>query len=161
VNARAAELIERLHLQPHPEGGFYAEVHRSSSAVDALDGRPHRTALTSIYFLLPEGAISRWHRVLSDEVWCHLEGAPIELHVLDAAQPSAHTVVLGPVSAHTVPQHTVPAGAWQAARSGGGAHSLTACMVAPGFDFADFALMAAADPLRGWIARHHPALAAY
>jgi uncharacterized protein len=160
MNPRAAELIERLRLQPHPEGGFYAEVHRSPSTVDALDGRPRRAALTSIYFLLPAGAISRWHRVLSDEVWCHLEGASIELHLLDAAQPAAHSVSLGPVSPNTTPQHTVPAGVWQAARSRGD-YSLAACMVAPGFDFADFALMAADDPLRGWIARLHPALAAY
>jgi uncharacterized protein len=160
VNQRAAELIERLHLRPHPEGGFYAEVHRSSSVVDALDGRPRRAALTSIYFLLPAGAISRWHRVLSDEVWCHLEGAPIELHLLDAAQPNAHTVALGPVSAHTVPQHTVPAGVWQGARSTG-AYSLAACMVAPGFDFDDFALMAADDPLRVWIGSRYPSLSAY
>jgi uncharacterized protein len=160
VDSRAAELIERLHLQPHPEGGFYAEVHRATSVVDPLDGRPRRAALTSIYFLLPASAISRWHRVLSDEVWCHLEGAPIELHLLDAAQPSAHTVALGPVAPHTVPQHAVQAGVWQAARSRG-AYSLAACMVAPGFDFADFALMAEDDPLRRWIASHHPALAVY
>lgn len=160
MHPRTAHLVERLHLRPHPEGGFFAEVHRSSSVVDALDGRPRRAALTSIYFLLPAGVSSRWHRVLSDEVWCHLEGAPIELHLLDAAQPSAHTIALGPVSAHARPQHTVPAGVWQAARSGGD-YSLAACIVAPGFDFADFALMAADDPLRGWIARHHPALAAY
>jgi uncharacterized protein len=160
VNARTAELIERLHLRPHPEGGFYAEVHRSQQAVDTLDGRPHRAALTSIYFLLPEGAISRWHRVLSDEVWCHLEGAPLELHLLDATGPTAHTITLAPVSARHAPQHTVPAGAWQAARSTG-AYSLVACMVAPGFDFDDFALMAADDALRTWIAREHPLLGAY
>jgi predicted cupin superfamily sugar epimerase len=80
--------------------------------------------------------------------------------VLDASQPSAHTISLGPVSAHALPQHTVPAGAWQAARNSG-AYSLAACMVAPGFDFTDFSLMGAEDPLRGWIERHHPALAAY
>lgn len=160
MNHRPAELIERLHLRPHPEGGFYAEVHRSAQSVDAQDGRPHRAALTSIYFLLPAGAISRWHRVLSDEVWCHLEGAPIELHLLDAAQPSAHTIVLGPVAAHSAPQHTVPAGVWQAARSSGD-YSLAACMVAPGFDFDDFALMAADDPLRAWIAGRYPSLGAY
>ena len=119
MNARATELIEQLRLRPHPEGGFYAEVHRSQQAVDALDGRPHRAALTSIYFLLPEGAISRWHRVLSDEVWCHLEGAPLQLHLLDANGPTAHTITLAPVSARHAPQHTVPAGVWQAARSAG------------------------------------------
>lgn len=160
VHTRAAQLIERLHLRPHPEGGFYAEVHRSIHKVDALDGRPPRAALTSIYFLLPEGAVSRWHRVLSDEVWCHLEGAPIELQLLDATPPSAQTITLGPVAAHTLPQYTVPAGLWQAARSTG-AYSLAACMVAPGFDFADFALMTADDPLRHWLLQAHPALASY
>jgi uncharacterized protein len=160
MNGRTAELIERLHLRPHPEGGFYAEVHRSQQDVDPLDGRPHRAALTSIYFLLPGGTVSRWHRVLSDEVWCHLEGAPLELHLLDAAAPSAHTITLAPVSDQDAPQRTVPAGVWQAARSTG-AYSLVACMVAPGFDFADFALMAADDPLRAWIAREHSRLGAY
>ena len=72
MNERAAELIERLHLRPHPEGGFYVEVHRSSSVVDALDGRPRRAALTSIYFLLPAGASSRWHRVLSDDPFFYI-----------------------------------------------------------------------------------------
>jgi uncharacterized protein len=157
VDSRATELIERLHLRPHPEGGFYAEVHRSQQSVDAKDGRPHRAALTSIYFLLPQGAISRWHRVLSDEVWCHLEGAPLLLHLLDGTGPTAHTITLEPVSAQHAPQHTVPAGVWQAARSTG-AYSLVACMVAPGFDFDDFALMSADDPLRAWIARTRPAL---
>jgi predicted cupin superfamily sugar epimerase len=160
VSSRAAELIERLHLVPHPEGGFYAEVHRSMSAVDPLDGRPRRAALTSIYFLLCEGQISHWHRVASDELWCHLEGAPIELHLLDGFAPAARTVMLGPVASHAEPQCTVPARHWQAARSSG-SHSLAACVVAPGFDFADFTLMAADDPLRAWLARHQPALAAY
>jgi uncharacterized protein len=160
VSPRAAALIERLHLRPHPEGGFYAEVHRSTAAVDPLDGRPRRAALTSIYFLLPGDAISRWHRVLSDEVWCHLEGAPIELHLLDGAERRTHTCRLGPVAADAAPQHTVSAGVWQAARSSG-AYSLAACMVAPGFDFADFALMADDDPLRAWLADHHPDLSAF
>jgi len=159
VIRRASALIERLHLRPHPEGGYYAEVHRSTSAVDPLDGRTPRAALTSIYFLLPQGAVSRWHRVPADEVWCHLEGAPIELHMLDGANHSLRSMTLAAVSADTLPQCTVPAGHWQAARSTG-AYSLAACMVAPGFDFADFTLMAADDPLRAWLAQHHPALSA-
>jgi predicted cupin superfamily sugar epimerase len=158
VSPRAAELIERLHLVAHPEGGFYAEVHRSMSAVDPLDGRSRRAALTSIYFLLCEGQVSRWHRVASDELWCHLEGAAIELHLLDGAVPAARTVTLGPVASRTQPQCTVPAWHWQAARSSG-AYSLAACMVAPGFDFADFALMPADHPLRTWLAREHRDLA--
>jgi predicted cupin superfamily sugar epimerase len=160
MHPRAAELIDRLKLRPHPEGGFYAEVHRSAAAVDALDGRPRRAALTSIYFLLTAGTLSRWHRVLSDELWCHLEGAPIELNLLDAAQRRLHTHVLGPVADQVQPQHAVAAGVWQAARSSG-TYSLAACMVAPGFDFVDFALMADDDPLRAWLAAQHPTMTAF
>jgi predicted cupin superfamily sugar epimerase len=40
--------------------------------------------------------------------------------------------------------HAVPAGYWQAARSSAAAngYSLMGCTVAPGFDFADFRLLA-------------------
>ena len=98
--------------------------------------------------------------MLSDELWCHLEGAPIELHLLDAAQRRLHTHVLGPVADQVQPQHAVAAGVWQAARSSG-TYSLAACMVAPGFDFVDFALMADDDPLRAWLAAQHPAMTAF
>jgi uncharacterized protein len=155
---RAAELIERLRLAPHPEGGHFAEVFRSPHT--QLTERGTRVALTSIYFLLRAGEVSRWHRVASDEVWCHLEGAPIALHRFGTHERRLQSVQLAPVSAQHTPQCTVAAGAWQGARSLGD-YSLAACMVAPGFDFADFELMAADDPLRAWLAREHPALAEF
>ncbi|MEK8050307.1 cupin domain-containing protein [Ideonella sp. DXS22W] len=163
LSARAQQLIERLALAPHPEGGFFAEVHRATATVDPCDGRPPRAALTSIYFVLADRGSSRWHRVRSDEVWCHLEGAPLVLHQLDdrdASQPPRVSgTLLAPVTEHTAPQATVPAGVWQAAQSEG-EYTLVACMVAPGFDFADFTMMAPDEPLRAWLAEHHPALAA-
>src|ERR1700754_4829047 len=79
MHPRAAALIDQLGLIPHPEGGFYRELHRSAVAVQPLDGRPPRTGLTTIYFLLPEGAHSRWHRVTSDEAWHLYEGSPLDL----------------------------------------------------------------------------------
>jgi uncharacterized protein len=157
MSSRADELIRRLGLRPHPEGGHYAEVHRAAKAVEPLDGRARRPALTSIYFLLAQGEFSHWHRVSSDEVWCHLEGAPLALHVLEPVQRTLERIVLGPVGDGAQAQHTVPAHAWQAARSLGG-YSLAACIVGPGFEFEDFELMAAIDPLRAWLAREHPDL---
>jgi len=133
MTPRAQELIDLLGLLPHPEGGFYREVFRASETVQPSDGRPERSALTTIYFLLPEGAYSRWHRVLSAEVWHHYEGAAVEL-LCDRER-----WLLGPVGPGQAPVHTVPAGAWQAARSLG-AYSLVGCTVGPGFDFADFTL---------------------
>lgn len=159
---RARQLIEQLQLQPHPEGGWYREVFRSQSQVIPQDGRPARSALTSIYFLLEAAQHSRWHRVLSDEVWVHLEGAPLDLWTWDAADGQLHSVALGPVSAATAPQHVISAGLWQAARpqaDAAAAYTLTACMVGPGFDFSDFRMMEPGGREALRIAADHPSLA--
>ena len=160
---RVRQLIEQLQLQPHPEGGWYREVFRSACQVTPQGGRPARSALTSIYFLLEAAQHSRWHRVQSDEVWVHLEGTPVDLWTWDAADGRLHGTVLGPVSAATLPQHVVAAGLWQAARPRGSSSTagfaLVACMVGPGFDFADFQLMAPGGSEARRIAEDHPHLA--
>ena len=139
-SSRVAELIRDLNLIPHPEGGFYARIFMSSSRVEPADGRGARPGLTTIYFLLPEGAFSRWHRVTSDEVWHFYEGAPLELLQMSADLVSLTRVALGPLTGGQAPVHTVPAGDWQAARSTG-AYTLVGCTVGPGFDFQDFTML--------------------
>ena len=138
--ARADELIRILGLQPHPEGGFFREVFRSASAVWPKDERPPRAALTAIYYLLPEGQISRWHRVRSDEAWHLYEGGPLEILVADADLTSVERRRLGSAGVDTGPLTVVSAGSWQAARPLG-SYALAGCTVAPGFDYADFRLL--------------------
>jgi uncharacterized protein len=140
MHARARQLIEHLQLQPHPEGGFYREVFRSEGRVWPSDVRPSRSALTTIYFLLPEGSHSRWHRVASDEVWHLYEGDPLELLLVSPDVSRAESCVLQPASAQAGPVRTAPAGWWQAARPRG-AYALAGCSVAPGFEFEDFSFM--------------------
>ena len=141
MKTRVETLIDSLHLQPHPEGGFYGEVFRSKLDVTPADGRTVRQALTAIHFLLAAGQVSRWHRVLSDEAWSHLEGDPLELRVFDAALGHLTIVRLGRFSPEEQPLHVVPAGHWQAARPLG-TYALVGCFVGPGFDFGDFSLAA-------------------
>lgn len=81
--SRASDLIELLGLEPHPEGGYYREVFRSGARVVTQDERGPCAALTTILFLLERNRHSRWHRVLSDEVWHLYEGGPLELLELD------------------------------------------------------------------------------
>ena len=153
MHPRAAELIEKLRLELHPEGGYYREVFRSSDTVDPADRRGVRSALTTIFFLLTDDTYSRWHRVRSDEVWHLYEGGPLEVMELDAECREVATYEVAPV-------HVVPAGRWQAARSVG-PYTLVGCTVGPGFEFADFELLA--DHLgtaalgRDW----HPAVRTY
>ena len=135
----AAELIARLRLEPHPEGGWYREIHRSAELLQTARGP--RAALTSIYFLLERGQHSRWHVVSSDEIWHHAGGAPLELLVYPPATRQARRQVLGPASRGMDGIGVVAAGEWQAARSLGD-WSLMGCDVAPGFDFEDFSFVA-------------------
>jgi len=139
MEPRARALIDLLRLEPHPEGGYYAELHRSTCRVMPDDGRDARAALSVIYFLLPAGQHSRWHVVRSDEQWTHLEGGAVELFVRDA-NGTARTTRLGPLADGASPTAVVPAGAWQAARATA-TFALVCCTVGPGFDFADFRLL--------------------
>ncbi len=137
---RAAELVRLLGLAPHPEGGWYAEVHRSPQAVLPQDGRPLRSALTSIDFLLAAGQFSAWHRVASDEAWHLLEGGPLRLWLapppLDA-YTAVDLVPAGPTGPRGAPRHVVPAGWWQAAEPLG-EYAYVGATVGPGFEFGDF-----------------------
>lgn len=140
MHPRAIELIEALDLLPHPEGGHFDQVYRSQLLVTPSDGRDRRPALTVIYFLLVSGAISRWHRVLSDEAWHHYEGSPLELFMAPPDGGSVSRVILGPLSPSSAPFHVVPARWWQGARPLG-PYALVGCSVGPGFEFTDFSLL--------------------
>ncbi len=141
MHPRAAALVAELGLRSHPEGGFFREVFRSPHAVAPEDGRGGRAALTVIHFLLPAGQASRWHAVRSDEQWTFLEGDPIELLVVEPATGALRRHLLGPSGDGRAATAVVPAGHWQAARPTG-AYGLATCTVGPGFDFADFRMLA-------------------
>jgi hypothetical protein len=127
---KARAVIEKLGLQPHPEGGWYRETWRGPEVAGRASG-------TVILFLLQAGERSHWHRVDADEVWLWHAGAPL---VLALGVTSAATVRLGPdVLGDEVVQAVVPAGWWQAAWSLGD-WTLVSCTVSPGFQFEGFDL---------------------
>jgi len=126
-----------LDLQPHPEGGWYAETYRHVDGVERPEGE--RSLGTAIYFLLLPGESSAWHRVTSDELWFHHRGGPLRLFVGDSPEEFSEHRLGSHVVEGQRPQLLVPAGAWQAARPVDEA-VLVSCVVVPGFDFADFTL---------------------
>ena len=126
----AAQIIERLGLQPHPEGGWYRETWRGPQVAGRASG-------TAILFLLQAGERSHWHRVDADEIWLWHAGSPL---LLSMGETRARAQRLGPdVLAGESPQIVVPAGHWQAAESTG-AYTLVSCTVSPGFRFEGFTL---------------------
>ncbi|MAU22219.1 MAG: cupin [Martelella sp.] len=134
----ADAIIEALGLQPHPEGGWFAETFRDSAGGG-------RGASTLIYFLLKAGERSHWHRLhTAVEVWHYYAGAPLKL-MCSADGKVVETQMLGPdILKGERPQGVIPAGCWQAAETTGD-FTLVGCTVAPGFTFEDFEL---AEP--GW-----------
>ena len=130
----ADEIISRLRLEPHPEGGWF----RQTWVATAPDGT--RPAGTCIYFLLRAGERSHWHRVDAAEIWHFYAGAPIVLRVAETGAGPAIARSLGPgIGQGQCPQLIVPEGHWQAAETTG-AWSLAGCTVSPGFRFEGFEL---------------------
>ena len=132
-------VIDRLDLKPHPEGGWYREVHRSSGHVQTTRGP--RSAITAVYYLLERTQISRWHVVEADEIWHFYEGAPLELLAYDPQPRALVRCVLGSTADDHERVAVIRQGIWQAARSLGD-FSLVGCSVGPGFDFEDFRFVA-------------------
>ena len=129
----AGEMISLLDLKPHPEGGYFRETFRDESIL--ADGR---NASTAIYFLLPAGRVSHWHRIDGIEIWHHYAGAALDLSISDGER--IDTLRLGPdIVNGEQPQGIVPASAWQSARSLG-EWSLVGCTCAPGFAYDRFEL---------------------
>jgi uncharacterized protein len=134
----AADIIARLELKPHPEGGHYRETFR-----DTRTDANGRALSTAIYFLLARGERSHWHRIDAVETWHYYAGSALILQIADDGDQ--RSVRLGPdLAAGERPQAIVPAQAWQAAESTGD-WTLVGCTVAPGFDFAKFELA------KGWM----------
>ncbi|GKZ01313.1 hypothetical protein MPSEU_001082300 [Mayamaea pseudoterrestris] len=138
----AAELVELLHLLPHPEGGFFLETFRSGSLpmsskgqtnfnVDqkhdlvTTNGRSHcrpdgenrRNCLTSIYWV-PTVNSPKQPLVCneSDHVHYYQGGLPMKYTQYDLAKQSTETVILGPdLRRGHLLQYAVKGGNWKCA----------------------------------------------
>ena len=131
----AKDIIASLQLLPHPEGGWYREVYRSTDRVKR--GYESRSATTAIYYLLEQQQLSRWHVVDADEIWHFYAGAPLELLAYDPSSRQLTRHVLDAPGNGTGAIGVIPSGVWQAARSLG-KYSLAGCTVSPGFEFSGF-----------------------
>ncbi|QMU59125.1 MAG: cupin [Boseongicola sp.] len=130
----AEDIITRLGLEPHPEGGWYRQTW-------VADDGP-RASGTCIYFLLKASERSHWHRVDAVEIWHFYAGAPLVLRMAEDQNGRVEKHALGPnLTTGETPQVIVPKGWWQSAKSTGD-WTLVGCTVSPGFQFEGFELAA-------------------
>ncbi len=144
VNHDARYWIEKLKLQPHPEGGYFRQSYKADLllAEDCLPGfGGARAVSTAIYFLLEGGNFSAFHRLRSDEIWHFYAGGSLVVHVI-AAHGAYSRILLGAdFEGGETFQAVVKAGCWFASEvRDGKSLGLAGCTVAPGFEFDDFEL---------------------
>jgi len=154
----AEELIRKLNLIPHPEGGYYRETYRCPEILPrtALDERysAARATGTAIYYLLTVDTCSRLHRLQSDEIYHFYLGDPVTmLHLYPDG--TARELVIGlNIASGELPQVVIPRGIWQGSFvRPGGRFALLGATVAPGFDFADYEAGERANLLRQYPAQ--------
>jgi predicted cupin superfamily sugar epimerase len=125
-----------LGMHPHPEGGWYRRIWAHDRDLETPSGT--RPLATAVSYLLRAGEVSRWHRVRSPELWLWQGGGRLRLQLggADSAPATQETVELGAGG-----YFVVPADVWQTAEPVGDHAVLVACVVSPGFDFADFELL--------------------
>ncbi len=143
MDKNARYWIEKLRLEPHPEGGYFRQTYRSEVVI-AREALPAgftgaRAASTAIYFLLEGRNFSAFHRLRSDEVWHFYAGEPLMVHVIDRAGKYSSIRLGRDLDEGEVPQAVVPAGCWFASHMADwSSFAVVGCTVAPGFDFEDF-----------------------
>lgn len=139
------DIIYKLKLKPHPEGGFFRETYRSSEKIkeNSLDNGyiGDRNYATCIYFLLTSDNFSAFHRIKQDEIWHFYDGSPLQLHIISESGVYTSHAIGKNLNKGEVPQFVVSGGSWFAAEViVNNSYSLIGCTVSPGFSFEDFEL---------------------
>lgn len=145
MNSIIEEIIKKLDLKPHPEGGYFKETYRSKGEISQeclhsnYNGK--RNYSTCIYFLLTSDMFSAFHKIKQDEIWHFYKGSPIDLHTISETGTHSEFTIGSDIDKGQTPQLIVPANHWFAARVlNENDYALVGCTVSPGFNFDDFEL---------------------
>jgi predicted cupin superfamily sugar epimerase len=135
--------IEKLGLEPHPEGGYFRQTYKANlvmvKEVLPREFAGNRAVSTAIYFLLEGENFSAFHRLRSDEVWHFYAGDPLVVHVIEPEGKYSRILLGCDLEAGQVLQAVVLAGCWFASHvADWKSFAVVGCTVAPGFEFEDF-----------------------
>lgn len=129
-NTEHQGIIEKLQLEPHPEGGYYRQLYGNDST--------SQKEISTIYYMLTDGDMSAFHRLHRvTEIWYYHAGEPLNLYVID----TEGNVVVHNLSPDSEMQVVILPGQWFAAEiPSKKGFCLVGCAVAPAFSFEYFEL---------------------
>lgn len=135
------QLIDKLSLQPHIEGGYFSRTYCSELKADiASDSKP-RYLLSSIFYMLTDdSSIGYLHKNNSDIIHYFHEGSPLTYLILHP-DGNLETKVLGvDLDNGQHLQLVVRGGCWKATELTSGEFGLISEAVSPGFEYEDMEL---------------------
>jgi predicted cupin superfamily sugar epimerase len=155
------QIIEKLSLEPHIEGGYFSRTY--SSNVEARlppDSKPRRLMSSIFYMLTDDSPIGHLHKNKSDIVHYFHAGSPLTYFIVDV-DGRLDTRVLGPdLDRGQQLQLIVPGGCWKATLLEAGEFGLISEAVAPGFEYEDMEL-AQAETIQNQFPHLWPRLVKY
>jgi predicted cupin superfamily sugar epimerase len=138
LNKYAIQLIKKLRLKKHPEGGYFKETYTADTKVKISGYDKPRYISTAIYYMLVDNQFSAFHRVKSDELWHHYTGGSLTLYAI--VKEKLLKIKMGKNEGET-PQVVIKANTWFAASlKHKNSYCLLGCTVSPGFDYKDWEL---------------------
>ena len=120
------EIIKKLQMIPHPEGGYFKESYRNEN-------------ISLIYYLLKKNEKSHWHRLTKNEILHFYNGDPLKLLISKDGKNIEEIILNNKINNDQIFHYIVKAGTWFSMESQG-EYSLIGCTVAPSFDYNDFEL---------------------
>ncbi len=137
---RITELVRALHMERHPEGGWFAETY--TAPVSFAEGEKQRALAGSIYYLLEGKDISAFHQIDCDELWYYHEGTGMRLYVLKQDGTMAQYRLGNQLSQGELPMVRIAAGEIFAAENlEQDGYTLISCVTAPKFRYEGWRLV--------------------
>jgi hypothetical protein len=129
-NTNYQKIIEKLQLEPHPEGGYYRQLFGNDAS--------GKEDISTIYYMLTDSDISAFHRLHGvTEIWYYHAGEPLNIYVIDADG----NLTVHPLSSDGEMQVVIHPEQWFAAEiPSKKSYCLVGCAVAPAFSFENFEL---------------------
>ena len=136
LNKDAIQIIKRLKLKKHQEGGYFKQTYTADTMVNIEGYDKPRYISTAIYYMLVGDQFSAFHRIKSDELWHHYTGGSLILYAIDNGKLTK--IKMGK-SRGEAPQVILKANTWFAASlTDKKSYCLLGCTVSPGFDYSDW-----------------------
>lgn len=155
------QLIERLSLAPHIEGGYFRRTYCAELQLDMPGYATPRQLLSSIFYMLTDDSpIGHLHRNKSDIVHYFHGGSPLTYIVLHPDGMLEKATLGFDLDQGQQLQLTVRGGCWKASELKAGEFGLISEAVAPGFDYEDMEL-AQTDAMKSQFPDLWPQIAKY